>query len=164
MKKVLRELVCTVLYLSPNVCFKHNVVQSGGYSVILECYLNSVSYVTSSEMWQSNLNSERSGMLEEAFVTGIFLEKLKGRHSQRQTECLSLSKTQNGYVWNVCQSVWAEVVSLPCNRGSYPRSHWRGFSTASRPTQHPMHWQLGVIHAEVKRQGSEVDHSPPPGN
>jgi len=44
-------------------------------------------------------------MLEEAFVTGIFLEKLTGRHSQRQSECLSLSKTQTGYIWNVCQSV-----------------------------------------------------------
>jgi len=44
-------------------------------------------------------------MLEEAFVTGIFLEKLKGRHSQRKPECLSLSKTQTGYVWNVSQSI-----------------------------------------------------------
>jgi hypothetical protein len=109
-------------------------------------------------MWQSNLNSEWSGMLEEAFVTGIFWEKLRGRQSQRQPECLSLSKTQTGYVWNVCQSVWAEVVSVSCNRGSNPRSHWRGFSTASRPTQHPLHWQLLVLPIEVKRQGNEVDY------
>lgn len=141
----------------PNVCFKHNVVKSGGYSVILERYINSVSYVASSEMWQSNLNSEWSGMLEEGFVTGIFLQKLKGRHSLRQPECLSLSKTQTGYVWNVCQSVWAEIVSVSCNRGSYPLGHWRNISIASRPTQRPMHWQLGVLPTEVKCQGSEVD-------
>jgi len=81
--KLLRELLCTVPV--SELCFKYDVVQAGGYSVIPECYLNSVSYVTSSEMWQSNLNSEWSGMLEETFVTGIFLEKLKGRRSQRQT-------------------------------------------------------------------------------
>jgi hypothetical protein len=33
------------MHLSPNLCFKYNVVQSGGYSVIPECYLNSVSCV-----------------------------------------------------------------------------------------------------------------------
>jgi len=60
MKKVLRELLRTVPVTE--LCFKYDVLQSGGYSVILECCLNSVSYVTSSEMWQSNLNSEWSGM------------------------------------------------------------------------------------------------------
>jgi hypothetical protein len=46
------------MYLTLNLHFKYNIVQLGGYSVILECYLNSLSCVALSEMWQSNLNAE----------------------------------------------------------------------------------------------------------